>query len=75
MKTITVDGGRMRITYGSESTEALVEVHGPMMATPAVLREVIESLRMVAEDLERRVMSDPALAELAELANWNRSKA
>ncbi|MEM9490030.1 MAG: hypothetical protein AAGC55_12860, partial [Myxococcota bacterium] len=51
VKQDDVDGGRMRIMYGSESTEALVEIPGPLMATPITLREMIDALGAAAEDL------------------------
>lgn len=66
MKVIEVPGdlgGRLRICYGMDSTVALVEIKGPLLASPEVLRELARALVLAAADIEGRWLDCAGLAD------------
>lgn len=50
MKTIEAGSG-LRISYGTDSDAALVELRSPMIAQPSALNEMAEALLMAAATL------------------------
>ena len=52
MKTIDVNGGRVRVRYGIDSPSALVDARSPLFASPLLLRELARAFIMAADDIE-----------------------
>lgn len=52
MKTIDVNGGRVRVRYGIDSPIALIDMRSPLFASPLLLRELARAFVMAAADIE-----------------------
>ena len=52
MKTIDVNGGRVRVRYGIDSPVALIDMRSPLFAPPVLLRELARAFVMAAADIE-----------------------